>query len=241
MDGWHARRRRACSDIEHVRASPGHATRRWSRLNRWTENPFTVPRQVPRIPMHIGTRHSVVVLLVKHGISVIHKSFIAVLVTAGLALVGLGVVSLWVEIGWAGRIHQRHWARVRIEEGNLQFAYARSTEVAYPRGGLTLSRGALGVLSFRTGSSRNWRWAALSVPLWLIVALLFIHPTIAFLRGPVLRRRRLRRNQCPGCGYALAGNVSGRCPECGMYLSTDVTHTGRSDILRAANQDQSEA
>ena len=173
--------------------------------------------------------------------SMIHKSFIVVLVTAGLALTGLGVVSLWVEIGWAGRIHQRHWARVMIEEGNLQLAHARTTQVAYPRGGMTFFRGGLGVLSFRTDTSRDWRWAALSVPLWLVVALLFIHPGLAFLRGPVLRRRRLRRDQCPGCGYDLAGNVSGRCPECGMYLSTDLTRTDRPDILRAANQDQSEA
>ena len=171
----------------------------------------------------------------------IHKSIIAVLVVAGLALTGLGVVSLWLEIGLEGRFHQRHWARVRIVAGNLQLAYARSTEVAYPRGGLTLSRGALGVFSFRTGTTRDWRWAALTVPLWVVVALLFVHPGVAWLRGPVLRRRRLSRDQCMGCGYDLAGNVSGRCPECGMYLSTDGPENDRPHILRGVNQGQAQA
>jgi hypothetical protein len=29
------------------------------------------------------------------------------------------------------------------------------------------------------------------------------------------RRSRYRGNRCVACGYSLAGNVSGRCPECG--------------------------
>lgn len=33
------------------------------------------------------------------------------------------------------------------------------------------------------------------------------------------RSRRLRRGQCPSCGYDLTGNVSGVCPECGRRPS----------------------
>lgn len=30
------------------------------------------------------------------------------------------------------------------------------------------------------------------------------------------RKRKLDPNACVGCGYDLTGNLSGRCPECGM-------------------------
>ena len=33
--------------------------------------------------------------------------------------------------------------------------------------------------------------------------------------GGLRRARRRRRGQCVGCGYDLAGNASGACPECG--------------------------
>lgn len=40
-------------------------------------------------------------------------------------------------------------------------------------------------------------------------------PLVALVRGPIRRRYRRRRGLCPGCGYNLAGNVTGVCPECG--------------------------
>jgi hypothetical protein len=33
-----------------------------------------------------------------------------------------------------------------------------------------------------------------------------------------LRRKRSERGQCVECGYSLAGNVSGVCPECGRRV-----------------------
>ncbi len=40
--------------------------------------------------------------------------------------------------------------------------------------------------------------------------------------------RRLHPRLCRQCGYDLAGNVSGRCPECGVPVSrTDSATTGR--------------
>ncbi len=49
----------------------------------------------------------------------------------------------------------------------------------------------------------------------VFAALLATYPTIAFIRGPVRRRRRRRAGLCIKCGYDLTGNESGVCPECG--------------------------
>ena len=56
------------------------------------------------------------------------------------------------------------------------------------------------------------------VRMWLLSAVFFTYPTIAFIRGPYRRHRRRRKGLCPTCGYDLAGNVSGVCPECGTIV-----------------------
>lgn len=56
------------------------------------------------------------------------------------------------------------------------------------------------------------------LPLWLVFPLLSAYPTLAFIRGPLRRRRRRRRGQCATCGYDLTGNVTGVCSECGQEM-----------------------
>lgn len=51
-----------------------------------------------------------------------------------------------------------------------------------------------------------------------VVPLLLIYPAIALYLGPYRRYRRRRKGRCVGCGYHLAGNVSGVCPECGHQI-----------------------
>ena len=58
----------------------------------------------------------------------------------------------------------------------------------------------------------------LRFPLWVPVVVLGTYPAIAFIRGPLRRRRRRRRGECVACGYNLTGNVSGVCPECGTEI-----------------------
>jgi hypothetical protein len=48
------------------------------------------------------------------------------------------------------------------------------------------------------------------VPLWLLFVICVV-PTAWAWRG----RGRRGVNACATCGYALTGNVTGRCPECG--------------------------
>jgi hypothetical protein len=60
---------------------------------------------------------------------------------------------------------------------------------------------------------------ALLISLWSVVLSSSI-PLVALGAHALYRRHRRRRpGLCPGCGYDLTGNVSGRCPECGATTS----------------------
>ena len=58
----------------------------------------------------------------------------------------------------------------------------------------------------------------ITVPLAALLIGFAIYPTVAFIRGPLRRRRRRKRGECEECGYNLTGNVSGICPECGVEI-----------------------
>ncbi len=68
--------------------------------------------------------------------------------------------------------------------------------------------------------SSEWRWVHAIVPVWIVTGVLLFPSGLAYLRGPVRRGLRARRNHCVGCGYSLAGNLSGVCPECGAAHPT---------------------
>jgi hypothetical protein len=54
--------------------------------------------------------------------------------------------------------------------------------------------------------------------------LLAAWPVLAFICGPLRRRRRRKKGLCVRCGYNLTGNVSGTCPECGASCGADDAH-----------------
>ncbi len=68
-------------------------------------------------------------------------------------------------------------------------------------------------------TARNVEWLTVAVPAWMPLVLCLPYPAYAWLAGRRLRRRRAR-GQCLRCGYDLRGNVSGRCPECGVPCGT---------------------
>jgi hypothetical protein len=72
--------------------------------------------------------------------------------------------------------------------------------------------------TFKTMSSFIVKRTYILCPLWALVIVLPIQPTIAFVRGPYRRYRRRKKGLCLTCGYNLTGNVSGVCPECGEQI-----------------------
>lgn len=67
--------------------------------------------------------------------------------------------------------------------------------------------------------SANVRAARLVVPLWLVLAVAAVLPTV-WLAGRVRAHRRHRQGRCPACGYDLRAST-GRCPECGTPIPTE--------------------
>jgi predicted RNA-binding Zn-ribbon protein involved in translation (DUF1610 family) len=68
----------------------------------------------------------------------------------------------------------------------------------------------------RTGFQPLALWSdfdSVRVPLWPVVLISAVLPVLRLVR--FVRSRRRRPGLCPACGYNLAGNVSGVCPECG--------------------------
>jgi hypothetical protein len=53
-----------------------------------------------------------------------------------------------------------------------------------------------------------------SVPLWPTVLVLGAVSALLW----ILDHRRISPGHCGKCGYDLTGNVSGRCPECGVAV-----------------------
>ena len=64
--------------------------------------------------------------------------------------------------------------------------------------------------SYSAGVSFGYRRVDVRLELGTFALLL----AIAFIRGPLRRRRRRKRGLCLSCGYNLTGNTSGVCPEC---------------------------
>jgi hypothetical protein len=64
-----------------------------------------------------------------------------------------------------------------------------------------------------TTTVATWPFQGLTLPDWLLTAIVGI-PTLRSLRGAWVRRRRKARGLCIACGYDLRGGA-GRCPECG--------------------------
>ena len=68
-------------------------------------------------------------------------------------------------------------------------------------------------------NSWGYRMIHVRISLWLVAMLSGAYPAVAFVRGPLRRRRRRRRGLCVRCAYDLTGNKSGVCPECGQAVS----------------------
>ncbi len=59
-------------------------------------------------------------------------------------------------------------------------------------------------------------YSGLRFPLWLLLIVVAIPTAILFYRD----RRHIPPGHCQKCGYDLTGNLSGRCPECGLACAS---------------------
>ncbi len=165
----------------------------------------------------------------------IHRLIILTLFTTGTALSGVGVATLWTDVGWQGLVTQKHWGQTVIAEGNVHLTYAHLTGGSVFERGRRIPLGNFGM--FRYGSGRTpagWRWVSLTSPLWLFVTVFFVCPGIAYYLGPMRRWERRKRNQCLVCGYNLEGNESGICPECGTACASP-TAIGKTPRAQACD------
>ena len=136
------------------------------------------------------------------------KAIIVVLTLAAVGTGGIYVASIWVVCGL--------------------FNFAEDASVAVARGALAIVLAHLvDPQPFECIPRRAGRLLLLPkteqhgvlIPLWIPLLVFATYPTIALIRGPLLRRRRRRkRGLCVKCGYDLTGNVTGVCSECGREV-----------------------
>lgn len=89
-------------------------------------------------------------------------------------------------------------------------------------------RGSTGPNAFRAAPGSRWlptrglagirSGSGPTIPMnhWFVPTYVIALPLFGVALAPLLFRRRPAAGCCRTCGYDLTGNVSGRCPECGV-------------------------
>lgn len=99
---------------------------------------------------------------------------------------------------------------VRLRAGNPQWSSPQHSH--FEALGLHLNESKL-AFPYKDDYASCEYWEVSSPP-WIPLSLIMSYPVIRLVR--VLRlTARCRRGLCVRCGYNLAGNISGVCPECG--------------------------
>ena len=155
------------------------------------------------------------------------KAFIIVLATAVLGLGSIWAASYSTRLLWKPQAQQ--WTIAAwIHDGHVYAFGMKSRTVAFHHG-LAWSdiEGVLPSFAFRYYSYgpgvRISYMIYLSCPVWAIAVTVGTYPAILIGRKVLRRNACKRRGRCLKCGYRLTGNVSGRCPECGEPVPTQMS------------------
>jgi hypothetical protein len=132
-----------------------------------------------------------------------------------LLLIGLFALSMRYQVDWKNpdaSVHLAFWAGHVILDSSAT-ARPLMSRPGWHFGRISGPLRDLAAVPFRPPSVY---WSAgrirLECPLW-IPLVLAAAPTVILWRRD---RHRPPPGHCQKCGYNLTGNVSGRCPECGM-------------------------
>ena len=152
----------------------------------------------------------------------------------------LATVGLWMDSNWSNRGVQQEFFKegliVLSSSGEYKIGYAVVESVTTSKRrdsilGIGVSRISSPVFYASSTRSSFWNQYILVVPHWFLTLIFAIGPAVWLFKWN--KRRKLRSNACPACGYDLTGNESGVCPECGA--STMVTTTPGGGAGRKRN------
>ncbi len=161
-------------------------------------------------------------------ISVVTMSAVAVTITGGASL----WLSTW--LSFSSTKGSSQWFTYSSRNGDINLVVYLQPDPDDPRPGsegIPIIRGfgfrddVQLIRSYNSGVERpekvrRVRHVQVNSPWWFVAALFWAYPVVVFIRGPMRRFQRMRRNRCLKCGYILTGNVSGVCPECGTPVKS---------------------
>ena len=168
-----------------------------------------------------------------YNVVAMFRKLIIVVLTLGAVVavaVGVGMMSISKIKGWTFQAGEGRNAYVLVSRGNAMTRSPLHLTLVYPTKRRAIDklnefRGAGFILRINAQykSPYGWSsWYTLAIPPWAAPSAFILfaaYPTMAFIRGPLRRRRRRRkRGLCLKCGYDLRGSPGPRCPECGEVI-----------------------
>jgi hypothetical protein len=154
-------------------------------------------------------------------------------------LIWIGSYLAFVHAGGGG-YSSASSVQIAAQRGEISASYSWNSRIPAPAKAYQqferwacFSYARSGQVYLSDASGTHWvEQRAVYVPCWVVVLLFAAWPAPVLGRSALrARRERMRarlKGHCVKCGYDLAGNISGICPECGTPLARELTSDERS-------------